>query len=142
MSAPIWRFSVAAGGAGPDAVSGVMMPSVDRVGRAFPLTLARVQNGALDETTQGTVEDIALSALEDGMTKDRLSLALAALDATVTPTTPTTPTLTSGTQWQAVLQDRSLEFATPALPLGQDALRLFDLASWNCPSDDLQQARV
>ncbi len=39
MSAPIWRFSLAAGLAGPAPLLGVMMPSVDRVGRQFPLTL-------------------------------------------------------------------------------------------------------
>ena len=45
MSAPIWRFSLQAGDAGPAPVSGVMMPSVDRVGRKFPLTLAAQQDG-------------------------------------------------------------------------------------------------
>lgn len=40
LVSPLWRFAVAPGLLGPDAVCGVMMPSVDRVGRYFPLTIA------------------------------------------------------------------------------------------------------
>jgi type VI secretion system protein ImpM len=40
--APAWRFVLAPGLAGPAAVAGVLVPSVDAVGRAFPLTLARL----------------------------------------------------------------------------------------------------
>jgi type VI secretion system protein ImpM len=39
VTAPVWRFLLPAGSAGP-AMAGVLMPSVDRVGRYFPLTLA------------------------------------------------------------------------------------------------------
>jgi len=39
LTAPIWRFLLPAGCAGP-AMAGVLMPSVDRVGRSFPLTIA------------------------------------------------------------------------------------------------------
>ena len=39
MSAPVWRFSLPPGVAGPQGAVGVLMPSVDRVGRQFPLTL-------------------------------------------------------------------------------------------------------
>ena len=40
LEAPVWRFALAPGLCGEDAVLGVMLPSVDRVGRYFPLTLA------------------------------------------------------------------------------------------------------
>ncbi|MFV0475137.1 MAG: type VI secretion system-associated protein TagF [Pikeienuella sp.] len=40
LVAPIWRMALEAGVAGPDPVIGVMMPSVDRVGRYFPLVIA------------------------------------------------------------------------------------------------------
>ena len=47
LTSPVWRFSCAAGTCGPAAVVGVMVPSVDRVGRYFPLTLvAELPNGA------------------------------------------------------------------------------------------------
>ena len=39
LTSPVWRFSGAAGACGPAPVIGVMAPSVDRVGRYFPLTI-------------------------------------------------------------------------------------------------------
>ncbi len=40
LEAPVWRFALAPGLAGPDAVLGVMLPSVDRAGRYFPMSFA------------------------------------------------------------------------------------------------------
>ena len=42
LEAPIWRFALPAGQCGPDAVAGVLLPSVDRIGRHWPLTIAAV----------------------------------------------------------------------------------------------------
>jgi type VI secretion system protein ImpM len=39
LTSPVWRFALAAGVCGSGAYAGVMLPSVDRVGRYFPLTL-------------------------------------------------------------------------------------------------------
>ena len=39
LTSPVWRFSGAAGACGAAPVIGLMAPSVDRVGRYFPLTL-------------------------------------------------------------------------------------------------------
>ena len=39
LTSPVWRFVCGAGGCGPAPVVGLMAPSVDRVGRYFPLTL-------------------------------------------------------------------------------------------------------
>lgn len=88
MSAPIWRFSLPAGLAGADRVMGVLMPSVDRVGRRFPLTLmaplaggggAVVEDHFAQDPLFETLEDLALSALDDDMTRDRLDGELAAI---------------------------------------------------------------
>lgn len=46
--APAWRFALAPGLAGPDAALGVLVPSVDAVGRAFPLALVRLEPEAVD----------------------------------------------------------------------------------------------
>jgi type VI secretion system protein ImpM len=47
LTSPVWRFGCAAGTCGPAPVVGVMVPSVDRVGRYFPLTVvAELPNGA------------------------------------------------------------------------------------------------
>jgi type VI secretion system protein ImpM len=40
LTMPIWRFVLLPGLLGPSGWAGVLMPSVDRVGRHFPLTLA------------------------------------------------------------------------------------------------------
>jgi type VI secretion system protein ImpM len=40
LTSPIWRFALSPGVAGPGSWAGVVMPSVDRVGRYYPLTLA------------------------------------------------------------------------------------------------------
>jgi type VI secretion system protein ImpM len=39
LTSPVWRFAVAANACGREAVGGLVAPSVDRVGRYFPLTL-------------------------------------------------------------------------------------------------------
>ena len=88
MSAPIWRFALAPSVAGAQGVLGVMMPSVDRVGRQFPLTLM-VQTGAQDQVpvrnliwqapVLTALEAVALDCLDDTMTRDALQVRLAAL---------------------------------------------------------------
>jgi type VI secretion system protein ImpM len=42
LEAPAWRFALTPGICGPDAVIGVWLPSIDRVGRYYPLTLAGI----------------------------------------------------------------------------------------------------
>jgi type VI secretion system protein ImpM len=39
LTSPVWRFASAAGACGQQPVLGVMAPSVDRVGRYFPMTI-------------------------------------------------------------------------------------------------------
>jgi type VI secretion system protein ImpM len=39
LTSPVWRFAAEAGVCGPSPLAGVMAPSVDRVGRYFPLTI-------------------------------------------------------------------------------------------------------
>ncbi len=85
MSAPIWRFCLSPGLAGPQKVIGVLMPSVDRVGRRFPLTLmAALQTPGpaqldhfCEEALFCRLEDLALAALDDAMTRERLERDLA-----------------------------------------------------------------
>jgi type VI secretion system protein ImpM len=40
LEAPIWRFALRSGVCGPDAMLGLWLPSVDRIGRHYPLTFA------------------------------------------------------------------------------------------------------
>jgi type VI secretion system protein ImpM len=84
---PIWRFALPAGLVGPGAVAGTLMPSVDSVGRYFPLTIAlqmpstaalaaAVMNGA---AWFSGAEELSLAALEGELDPDALSERLAAL---------------------------------------------------------------
>lgn len=67
---PIWRFALSAGLCGPGAYSGILMPSVDRVNRYYPLLIAAplaTDAALLTLTTSAwfaSAEQLALSALE------------------------------------------------------------------------------
>lgn len=84
MEAPVWRFALPAGQCGPDAVAGVMLPSVDRSGRHWPLTLAAVLPGfpgapmpdpAWIEAVEGAGYDAVLSDLGPEEVAARLAAA-------------------------------------------------------------------
>jgi type VI secretion system protein ImpM len=45
LEAPVWRFALSAGLCGGRAALGLMLPSVDRAGRYFPLTFAALYDG-------------------------------------------------------------------------------------------------
>lgn len=71
LVSPIWEFALAPGLCGDDAWAGVMMPSVDKVGRYFPLTLvAKVDRGRLTRLFDpgcgwfDALAELALSTLE------------------------------------------------------------------------------
>jgi type VI secretion system protein ImpM len=72
LTSPMWRFVLTGGLCGDDVYSGVLIPSVDRVGRYFPLTIVarwEAQTSALTTAyRQGkwfqAAETLALRALE------------------------------------------------------------------------------
>lgn len=75
LNSPIWRFALSPGVCGNSAWAGILMPSVDKVGRYFPLTVAAsIDSGnclayLMSSAEQWFVhlEDAALSGLEDGL---------------------------------------------------------------------------
>lgn len=80
---PIWHFALAAGVCGEPAWAGVMMPSVDRVGRYFPLTLAYggpdvpvLQRLRDDGRWYAELERLALSSLQEGFALAQFDQAL------------------------------------------------------------------
>ena len=89
LSSPLWRFVLGPNVCGEAAWAGVLMPSVDRVGRYFPLTLAvALPDGARPFSLLRAsawfegAEDLALSALEEqGFSLDDFSDSVAALGA-------------------------------------------------------------
>jgi type VI secretion system protein ImpM len=86
LISPIWRFALTRGVCGDKAMAGVLMPSVDRVGRYFPLTIAApVEPRALpylflyQSSWFEKLEGLALSGLEDGFDFERFDSDLAAI---------------------------------------------------------------
>lgn len=83
LTSPIWRFCLFPGVIGDNIWAGVLLPSVDRVGRYFPLTLAAAIPGQgfdlciADAASWFTdLERQALATLEDGLSPDALARAL------------------------------------------------------------------
>lgn len=132
LMAPIWRFTLPAGLAGPAAVMGVLMPSVDRVGRQFPLTLVAAlsdqtlapEHGALFELFLD-LEDIALDTLDGTDTTQSLGQNLAELTVPkeLGPVDPVTGQLG---HWSAQVEDTLLRFDSPTLMSAEQARILFD----------------
>lgn len=87
LTSPIWRFVLAPGVIGDTGWTGVWMPSVDKVGRHFPLTLVsevvgecRIYEWLRDaKSWYENMEDIALSSLEEGFRFDDMDGKLQAM---------------------------------------------------------------
>jgi len=81
LVSPLWRFVLAPGVCGPNAAAGVVMPSIDRVGRYFPLAVVAL----LDHDTNPAslvggpdrwfeeAEELLLSTLDAGATFERFN---------------------------------------------------------------------
>ena len=87
FSMPPWRFLLSAGMLTPDAWAGVMVPSVDAVGRQFPLTIAcALPAGRLDlagcveagRSWFDAIESVAVDALAPRTEVSRIDAAIAA----------------------------------------------------------------
>ena len=72
LEAPVWQFLLAAGICGAAPVLGVFLPSVDRVGRYFPLTLAGV-GAAWDEDFLVACEEAGRAALETDLSPETVA---------------------------------------------------------------------
>jgi type VI secretion system protein ImpM len=87
LTSPIWRFIISPGSGEERAAVGILMPSVDKVGRYFPLTLAAMldHRHALPHLFVAAadwfdaLEQLALSALADGFQMDTFDRELQAL---------------------------------------------------------------
>jgi type VI secretion system protein ImpM len=85
LVSPLWRFMLPAGLCGGTSLAGVMMPSIDKVGRAFPLMLAAELPADVDPAALlgggrawfEAVEDLALATLAEDFVLDRLDAPIA-----------------------------------------------------------------
>ena len=84
LKGPIWRFVMPAGHCGDLPMAGVMMPSVDRVGRYFPLTVGAplaadiiaIDVPLLAADWFEVIEELSLSALGEGFDFDGFDRAV------------------------------------------------------------------
>jgi type VI secretion system protein ImpM len=98
LTSPLWRFVLTPGIAGQTGWAGVLMPSVDRVGRYFPLTLAAPLPGLADPFRVlcepgwfERAEALALSGLDDDMSLDAFDAQALALAPPTLPLSTATP---------------------------------------------------
>jgi type VI secretion system protein ImpM len=110
LTSPVWRFAIAPGVLGPDGLAGVMMPSVDRVGRYFPLMIAAIGAPPLLEWVQhhgawfDALDDLARESLAPAFTLARFD---AAPEPALAPSSAPASRPAS-TSMSAALQGRSL----------------------------------
>lgn len=115
LTSPIWRFALSPGACGPAAFVGALIPSMDRVGRYYPLVIAAPLAGspqllALLENGQDwfrTAEQTALRALEEEWELEEFATRVAQLGLPQAPPEMDTPAVpdTSCTAWYCPLVD-------------------------------------
>jgi type VI secretion system protein ImpM len=103
LASPSWRFLLTPealpGAAGTQGWAGVLMPSVDRVGRYFPLTVVLPLGGGPSNTEQmrnlwfwlGRLDELARDALHDDWNAERLEDELARMALPGVAAAGTTP---------------------------------------------------
>ncbi|MBP2293224.1 type VI secretion system-associated protein TagF [Azospirillum rugosum] len=80
-AAPVWRFALGPDVAGPQALCGLLVPSIDNAGRAFPLTLVTLSGDGAGNDWFDRAEAMLLDVLDRGGEPEELAAALAALPA-------------------------------------------------------------
>lgn len=136
LTSPVWRFVLAPGVCGGSGVAGILIPSVDRVGRYFPFLVAAPL--AVCETLPARAaspwfdraEAIALRALDDDFTIREMEASLSELGA---PAPTAGPVLqVAGTGPMLVTQTPLSSLADPAPPEPWPALLDRALADGPC----------
>lgn len=83
LEAPVWRFALSGGLCGPETAVGLLMASVDRAGRYFPLCFARLAPGlapaaaaAAAEAWLAAAEAAGLAALAEDLSPEAVAARL------------------------------------------------------------------
>ena len=133
LASPSWRFLLMPGvlpdAAGQQAWCGVLMPSVDRVGRYFPLTLVlplgagpgSAQEAAALWPWLARLDDLARDALHEDWTADRLEDELARMALPVLA--GALPELAAPERAGGLVEAPAAIARDPALHLGAEAQR-------------------
>ncbi len=99
LSSPIWRFAIGPGVAGPTGWAGILVPSVDSVGRCFPLTVAVDTPSSMPAVDMASewadgyerAEIVAIGALGRALTPEAFVERIAALHGPTPPVLPGEP---------------------------------------------------
>lgn len=113
LNCPAWTFVLAGGVCGEQPVAGVTIPSVDRVGRYFNFTMASIlpvdtvpAAFASDQAVWlASLEDLALSVLEEEMDQDGIEDAINSLSAELIWPRQLKPAISSGPLHTKILSD-------------------------------------
>lgn len=149
LTSPLWRFVLSAGLCGEQTAAGVLMPSVDSVGRYFPMTIAALPAApcnpfGLAAGADGwfsQAEEAALSCLDEGFQLEAFEARLAELPilADATPgARPSPPSAGGGLGWS--FDDPAIEALCPAVypalldDLTRDRLKRYSIW-WTSGSD-------
>ena len=89
LEAPVWQFALPPGICGALAIFGVVMPSVDSVGRYYPLTLAATSPPGWDDAFLEAAETAGRDAVAHDVPPDA-TLARLPLPTRTTPALPPT----------------------------------------------------
>lgn len=124
LVAPVWRMAITPGIVGPDGFIGVMMPSVDRAGRYFPLLIGCNLIGQTCNADQmrgltpwyNAAEELALSTLSQSFTLAEFDeqIKTLLLPTSLIPEGETAPQ-PKASQWWTAQQNRSV-ISFPSLP--------------------------
>ena len=145
-TSPIWRFALGADVCGPNAHAGILMPSMDRVGRYYPLAITVPLRPdqplfALPSSEEDwflRAERLALDALaRDELNMDDFSQQVAALGAPPPPVDFPTAGAVAGNAWYCPLPEPLDLFQTSPALVGYLLRRGFPEHSlwWTAGSD-------
>jgi len=130
LTSPLWRFALPAGTCGMSTWCGVLMPSMDKVGRYFPMAVVRMLPPALSPVCVAmqnnawfdSIESILLAALDDeSLDLDQFDQAVQAIPFSETDVAPIENPLETGVGVRVSLrQDEGmakplLAFAAPEI---------------------------
>jgi type VI secretion system protein ImpM len=121
LEAPVWRFAVSAGLCGDRAALGLMLPSVDRAGRYFPLTFAALYGDgsapADDPAWLDGCEAAGRAALEQDAGPDQLAAMLGAPEAAIGMAARTETGMIQSVWWtEGAPRVPAMRFVLPGLP--------------------------
>jgi len=119
LSCPAWKFVLSTGVCGEQAIAGLTIPSVDRVGRYFNFTLATVLTTETNPLSYAVgnpeglleLENTALDILESDYSREDLELQVRRAGQHFNVIPPARTQVESGAMYLSVLLDQTHPFA-------------------------------